>query len=349
MKKAMEQERAILREMLEIYSPSGQEGELADYLVRRMKELGFRAYQDAVGNAVGISGEGEREIVLMGHIDTVPGFIPVRLEGDVLYGRGAVDAKGPLAAFIMACKRVGSLPGLRLVLIGAVEEEAATSKGAREALCHFSPDYVIIGEPSGWEHITIGYKGRLLIDFRLEREAGHSAGQEEGVCAEAVDFWKRLQGIAGRHNSGQARLFDRLDLSLRCINSGSDGLREWVEATVGIRLPPGLEVASLKEEILASAGDIQVNFYGEEIPFRAKKNNPLVRAFLSAIRRAGGEPTFKLKTGTSDMNVAGPAWRCPIVAYGPGDSALDHSPHERIDLKEYEKAIGVLADVLRKL
>lgn len=345
----MEQERAILREMLEIYSPSGQEGELAGYLVRRMEELGFRAYQDAAGNAVGILGEGEREIVLLGHIDTVPGFIPVRLEGDVLYGRGAVDAKGPLAAFIMACKRVGSLPGLRLVLIGAVEEEAATSKGAQEALCHFSPDYVIIGEPSGWEHITIGYKGRLLIDFRLEREAGHSASQEEGVCAETVDFWKRLQGIAGRHNSGQARLFDRLDLSLRCINSGSDGLREWVEATVGMRLPPGLEVAALKEEILASAGDIQVNFYGEEIPFRAKKNNPLVRAFLAAIRRAGGEPTFKVKTGTSDMNVAGPAWRCPIVAYGPGDSALDHSPHERIDLKEYEKAIGVLADVLRQL
>jgi LysW-gamma-L-lysine carboxypeptidase len=63
----------------------------------------------------------------------------------------------------------------------------------------------------------------------------------------------------------------------------------------------------------------------------------------------GGEPRFKVKTGTSDMNVVGPVWGCPIVAYGPGDSRLDHTPHERIDLAEYRRAISILRSVFINL
>ncbi len=81
----------------------------------------------------------------------------------------------------------------------------------------------------------------------------------------------------------------------------------------------------------------------------AVPNNALVRAFLGAIRAEGGTPAFSLKTGTSDMNIAGPAWKCPIVAYGPGDSSLDHTPNEHLDLAEYERAIHVLARVLAEL
>jgi LysW-gamma-L-lysine carboxypeptidase len=92
-----------------------------------------------------------------------------------------------------------------------------------------------------------------------------------------------------------------------------------------------------------------LTFSSEEEPFRAEKNNALVRAFLAAIRGAGGSPAFTVKTGTADMNIAGPAWACPIVAYGPGDSALDHTPHEHLDLAEYARAIDVLANVLMTL
>ena len=56
-----------------------------------------------------------------------------------------------------------------------------------------------------------------------------------------------------------------------------------------------------------------------------------------------------MKTGTSDMNVVGPLWNCPIVAYGPGDSGLDHTPAEHIILTEYKQAIMVLQTVLREL
>lgn len=75
----------------------------------------------------------------------------------------------------------------------------------------------------------------------------------------------------------------------------------------------------------------------------------MVRAFLQAIREQGADPAFKVKSGTSDMNVVGPAWNCPIVAYGPGDSSLDHTPNEHLDLAEYHQAIATLARVLTLL
>jgi LysW-gamma-L-lysine carboxypeptidase len=89
---------------------------------------------------------------------------------------------------------------------------------------------------------------------------------------------------------------------------------------------------------------------GGEVAYKAGKSNPLVRTFLAAIRAAGGEPRFVVKTGTADMNVVGPYWPdTPMVAYGPGDSRLDHTPNEHIDLNEYVRAIEVLTAVLETL
>ena len=78
------------------------------------------------------------------------------------------------------------------------------------------------------------------------------------------------------------------------------------------------------------------------------KKNALVRSFLRAIRTSGGRPVFKKKTGTSDMNILA-EWQCPIIAYGPGDSTLDHTTREHLDLDEYEKAIKVLTSALMAL
>jgi len=76
-----------------------------------------------------------------------------------------------------------------------------------------------------------------------------------------------------------------------------------------------------------------------------------VRSFLVALREVAPAEKlgFVLKTGTSDMNVVGPAWGCPIVAYGPGDSSLDHTPHEHLPLDEYWQAVQVLEATLRTL
>ena len=90
-------------------------------------------------------------------------------------------------------------------------------------------------------------------------------------------------------------------------------------------------------------------FWGHEIAYRSEKDTSITRAFRTAIREQGGTPRFKVKTGTSDMNVVAPDWNMPMLAYGPGDSALDHTPHEHVDLIEYEKAIAILSSVFTRL
>ncbi len=340
---------ALLTEMVRIPSPSGREERLAEYLVATMGELGLRSERDAAGNAVGELGEGPRHIVLVGHMDTVPGDIPVRREGNVLWGRGTVDAKGPLAAFVMAVALLGPRPGTRFTVVGAVEEEAATSRGARHVAGRYQPDYAIIGEPSGWDRITLGYKGRLLVDYSLERPMAHSAGEARAACEEAVAYWQQVCAYAETFNRDKEGRFATLDPSLRSMNSSSDGLAERVAMTIGLRLPPEVDAEALTRNLLGWAAGATVTMRGLEAPFRAGKRNPLCSAFLASIRAAGGRAAFVTKTGTSDMNVLGPRWGCPVVAYGPGDSAYDHTPDEQIDLGEYLRSIDVLRGVLERL
>jgi [amino group carrier protein]-lysine/ornithine hydrolase len=341
---------AFLEQMLRIPSLSGQEAELARFLTDQMRRLGFESQIDGAGNAVGAAGAGPA-IVLLGHIDTVPGDLSVRVADGRLYGRGAVDAKGPFAAFVAAAARLvarGELPA-RLVLVGAVEEEAASSKGAHYIVDRYAPAACVIGEPSGWDRLTLGYKGRLLIEGRWQQPMAHSAGREVAVAERAVAFWNAVQGYCAVHNGGKTLLFDQLIPSLRAISSGTDGLADWAELTIGVRLPPDLDPDALAADLEAHPHGAQLQFRGGCPAYRADKNNALVRGFLKGVRAAGGAPGFLLKTGTSDMNVVGPAWRCPILAYGPGDSSLDHTPDEHVMIAEYLRAIDVLEVALIEL
>ncbi|MEA3340618.1 MAG: [LysW]-lysine hydrolase [Chloroflexota bacterium] len=345
-------EITFLEELVSIPSPSGEEDAVGDYLVEKMTALGFHAYRDEAGNAIGEIGNHEagRKIVLLGHMDTVPGDIPVRHRGNLLYGRGAVDAKGPLAAFVLAAAQAAPrLNGARVLVIGAVEEEEH-GKGAHH-LAHTMqpPDCVIIGEPSHWEGITLGYKGRLCVDYRRVQPGSHSAGKQPGPAEKAIGFWNQLMTYADEENRGRANHFDTLDPALRSFRTFSDGLDDGVEMSIVIRLPPGVEAAALEQKIQTWRNGAKLSFPGSDPPFRSEKNIPPVRALLRAIRAEGGRPRFKLKTGASDMNVVGPAWGCPIVAYGPGDSSLDHTPEEHIDVREFRQAINVLAQALETL
>jgi LysW-gamma-L-lysine carboxypeptidase len=343
---------AFLQELLSIPSPSGQEDAVAEYLIQQMAALGFRARCDEVGNVVGTLGdaEAERTILLLGHIDTVPGLVPIRQEGGRLWGRGAVDAKGPLAAFVLAAARVAlQLNGVQLIVVGAVEEEAH-SRGARHLTRTMQPpDCAIVGEPGGWEGITLGYKGVLNVDYQLVRPARHSAFGQPTPAEEAAGFWNRLAAHATALNEGRAWRFDTLDPALQAIRTFGDGLEEKVEMSIGLRLPPGLDTVALQQKMRAWCNGAQLAFPYREPPFQAEKNTPPVRALLRAIRAEGGRPRFKLKTGTSDMNVIGPAWGCPIVAYGPGDAALDHTPDEHIEIEEFRRGVDVLSQALEIL
>ncbi|GAB4505494.1 MAG: [LysW]-lysine hydrolase [Anaerolineales bacterium] len=339
-----------LIELVRRYSPSGSEGEAVEWLVERMKSLGYaEAFVDGAGNAVGVMGNGPRQVVLLGHIDTVPGQIKVEQIGNFLYGRGAVDAKGPLACFVDAVARVGAVEGWQFVVIGAVEEER-DSDGARYLVDKYRPDFLIVGEPNHWERVALGYKGSAWAEVTVRREQSHTASGEETAAEAAVRLWEAIRERAAAFNQGRERLFDRLLLTLRVIEAGEESFAQWARLRVGTRLP--LEVPpetwyAWLEEIAVGA---EVARVGYAVPaWVCEKNSPLVRALLSGIRRQGGSPSFVYKTGTADLNIVAPLWGCPAVVYGPGDSALDHTPDEHISLEEYRKAVDVLTEALKRL
>ncbi len=359
----------IVRGLVAIPSLSRHERAASAWLVGHMRAAGYdRAFVDDAGNAVGELGDphASRTIVLLGHIDTVPGNIPVRIEDDLLYGRGSVDAKGPLATFVCGAARFGSraakAANLRVVVVGAVEEEAATSKGARFIASRFDgktepiPAACVIGEPSHWHRVTLGYKGRLLLDFTADQPMAHTAGPDASVASVVVDFWNWVTANAAAHNEGKDKVFDQLSPSLRrFITATNDDMHDTVDGQFAWRLPVGFDANKLMHDLRNVAGrfarttNFTLDFRGHESAWRGDRNNPLVRSFLAGLRSV--EPSeklgFVLKTGTSDMNVVGPVWRCPIVAYGPGDSSLDHTPNERLSLNEYWKAVSVVEETLK--
>jgi len=355
----------LVRGLVAIPSLSRQEAAASSWLAGEMRAAGFdRAFVDEAGNAVGELGDpsASRTIVLLGHIDTVPGNIPVRIENDLLYGRGSVDAKGPLATFVAGAAKAAKI---RVIVVGAVEEEAATSKGARFIASRFSgasdpiPTACIIGEPSHWNRVTLGYKGRLLLDFTADQPMAHTAGPDASVASVVVDYWNWVTAHAARVNEGTDKVFDQLSPSLRrFITSSNDQMRDIVDAQFAWRLPVGFDAEAFMKELEAQANrstgeranrtKFNLSFRGYEKAWRADRNNPLVRSFLAGLRsvEASEKLGFVLKTGTSDMNVVGPAWQCPIVAYGPGDSSLDHTPNEHLSVDEFWKAVNVIEQTL---
>lgn len=341
------------------YSPSGQERGAVEWLAARMKSLGYdEAFVDDAGNAIGVMGQGPRQVVLLGHIDTVPGEITVRRDGipprEVLYGRGSVDAKGPLACFVDAVARVGGIDGWQLVVIGAVEEER-DSKGARFVATKYKPDFAMIGEPNQWDRIALGYKGSAWANVTVKREQAHSASGEQTAAEAAVETWLKIKAYADSFNADRYKIFDKLLPTLRGMDSDSNDFEQWARLKVGVRLPVGVSPEDWYEILnetlkVSKTFRVLIEPTGYAIPaWGCEKNTQLVRAFLSGIRSQGGEPRFVYKTGTADLNIVAPVWQCPAVVYGPGDSALDHTPDEHIDLEEYAKAVDVLAASLLKL
>jgi len=348
------------------YSPSGQERGAVEWLVARMKSLEYdNAFIDEAGNAVGVMGQGQKQVVLLGHVDTVPGAISLRVDDDVLYGRGSVDAKGPLASFVDAVAKVRANDEWQFVVIGAVEEER-NSEGARFVANQYKPDFAIVGEPNRWDRIALGYKGSAWANVILKRGQAHTASGEETAAEAAVDAWLRMKAYVDAFNTDKQKAFDKLLLTLRDMESASNDFEQWARLTVGVRLP--LEVTPegwygiLNEtlEVLTelAAGGVKsdktfrtaVEPTGFAVPaYECEKNTKLVRSFLSGIRSEGGEPRFVYKTGTADLNIVAPVWECPALVYGPGDSSLDHTPNEHILFKDYTKAVRVLSHVLCNL
>ncbi len=334
----------LLRGMLDIPSPSGHEAAIAAHLVREMRSLGFTAEVDAVGNAVGVIDRGPGPVVmLLGHMDTVDGHVvPVRARTDRLYGRGAVDAKGPLATMICAAASA-DFRG-RIVVVGAVEEETPESRGAMEIRrSHPRPDALVIGEPSGWSTVVLGYKGKLDLRYTVAVEPTHPSNPVPKAAELAAHAWQQVLDLLGPGASHAA--FDTPGATLVSLR----GDLVEAEAEFSIRTPVGFDAPSFVADLRALLTHGRLEVVNSVRAVRVGRNDPVVRALSHGIRQQGERPSMKVKTATSDMNTLAECWDIPMATYGPGDSRLDHADDEHITLADFTGGIRVLTGALREL
>ena len=354
----------LLTNLLGIYSPSGKEGYIAAFLAEEMKNLGFQVGLDSIGNVIGVVGEGEPTIFLCGHMDTVAGHLPLRVEEGKIFARGAVDAKGPLAAMVMAAAGIAKEPSFRgKVLLASVVEEEATSRGVRHMITQgIHADYAIFGEPSGVENVTIGYKGQVQLKIVCKTQTGHSSTPwlYENALEKAYELWLQIKNSYPPVESAESP-FNAITACLTKVSGGraTSVIPFETEMYVDIRVPPQFSTAQVifeTQKVIAQYQAVNpkvtVRYSVEDTvePFEVNKSSPLVHSLSSSIRKVLNKPaTLLRKTGTGDMNILGKAMNLPIVTYGPGDSHLDHTLEEHIVVSEYLDSIKVYKETLVKL
>ncbi len=337
-------EGRVLERLVARYSPSGREAPAVGEFLRLARELGYFARVDGVGNGIARIGSGHPRIVFLGHIDTVDGERPVRRVRGRIFGRGAVDAKGPIAAALVAGVDVDG-PG-EFVVAAAVGEET-DSHGARHLIPTLRPDAVIAGEPSGWDGVTIGYKGEVQLEATFRGERTHYSSPWPTTADVAFQWVAAVNAYARSHASESP--FRSLTAKTIHVDTDRRGGQETVRVLVDLRVPPGLTTREVLQDLPKEPGRPERNVLLTVEAVEVDRTNPVVAALMAGIRARGGRPTLWRKAGTSDLNLVLPAWKVPGAAYGPGDARLDHTDREVLSEAELRRSIGVLRSALTDL
>ena len=326
----------VLVELIKAYTPTGEEERGQKVLVEICKELGLDVQVDGAGNVIARKGGGGR-VWLVGHYDTVPGELPISLN-DYVAGRGAVDAKGPLAAMLVAAS-TSDVP----VTVAALVGEEGDSRGARNL--DISADYVIIGEPSNVNGVIIAYRGGAHLRLTCRGRGGHSSSPGDS----ALD--KLLKAITAFKLLAPGKSYEDPSAAVTVIRAGHsfNVLPTLAEAEVDLRVPPGLkvdEVISRMRDSLEDGCSLEVRW--SVPPVRVSPSDPVPRALIRSILKAGMRPRLLKKYGGSDMNILHEKVKS-IAAYGPGDGRLAHTNEERVSVEDLRKAVLVYREAVREL
>ncbi|MDG7013815.1 MAG: M20/M25/M40 family metallo-hydrolase [Nitrososphaerota archaeon] len=349
----------LLVDSLKIYSPTKEEGELAGFLADSMRRLGYSGVRiDRAGNVVGELGKGRARLLLCGHMDTVPGRLPVRKTRDTVYGRGAADAKSPLCALLLAGARAAD-SGVRVTFAGATEEEgdgAGVEQLAKEATRY---DYAVFGEPSGADRITVGYRGRMSLRLVVRTPGGHAGSPwaHRSAFDEFASILSRLKEYEDGHQV-QGDHFRSLSISPTLVSAGSyqNVVPSLCDATLDVRLPPGVSSAKVLGEIRPMVEPGSGVVRTELIPgppteaYEVDVGSRLVRAFQRAILlQLRKKPSLVRKTGTGDMNTFALRKGASCVTYGPGLSGTSHTEGEAVHIRDYLDGIEVAREAIGQL
>lgn len=312
---------AFARELIDIDSTTGREGEAGRWLACRLRALGYTVVEQPV--------EGDRfnvfasldppDVVLSTHYDCVPPFFPSREGNGVLYGRGACDAKGILAAQVAAAGRLRAEGHRRVGLLFVVGEERG-SDGA--VVANQSPPgsrFLVNGEPTD-STLGTGTRGILRVRFHARGRAGHSSAPEH-------------------FESAIEKLLDAL-VRLRTLSLPSDatfGATSYSVGLIGGGVAPNVVPAEAHAEVMfRTVGD------AGEVLAAVKRLEPLI-----AVEEVLRVPTVRLHTipgfqsrsfpFTTDIPLLD-RWGAPLL-FGPGSFLLAHTDDEHLSVAEFEAAI----------
>ncbi|MFQ6025490.1 MAG: M20/M25/M40 family metallo-hydrolase [Nitrosopumilaceae archaeon] len=352
----------MLEKALRLYTPTHSEKLLAEFLLDKCDDLGFDdVHTDEVGNVIAKKGSGTPRILLCGHMDTVPGKIKVRKDGDYIYGRGASDAKAPLIAMLLAAASSENHNGT-VVFAGAVDEEGNATGVKNLVKKKLNLDYAIFGEPSGTKNITIAYKGRIAINLKVNvGKSAHASAPwlAKNAIEESYRFTNALKKALEANQSTRQK-GKMLTATLTEMEGGTSHNVTPIEcnAVLDIRIPVDMNCKVVEKMISNTVQEVAKKqnveaFYSildETEPFEAPHNSPLIRALtLGVIDVENERPILIRKTGTGDMNVIGSVLKIPVVTYGPGDPHASHTIDEKVSIDEYLRSIEVLKRMLHHL
>jgi acetylornithine deacetylase len=325
---------AFTRQLVDIESISGNEGEVGDFLHRELDRLGYQAKKMTVEgarcNVFATAPEQPRPaIVFSTHMDTVPPFIPSSEDATRIFGRGSCDAKGIIAAQIAAAERLRQ-HDIHVGLLFLVGEER-DSLGAKVA--NKQPPgskFLINGEPTD-NRMAIASKGTLRVELKARGRMAHSAYPELGESAidRLIEALSRLRAM----KLPEDKEFGPSTLNIGLIEGGRapNVIADRAGAHLLYRLIGPSQ--QLRENIVQSVGNLAEVEFTLEIPF--------VR-----LRTLNDMPTM-VAAFTTDIPALN-NWGEPLLI-GPGSIHVAHTAEEYVDKKELNRAVDLYCSIAKKL
>jgi acetylornithine deacetylase len=324
------------RRFVDIPSPTDDEGDAAAFLVDELTRLGYDCRKQPVTDSrfnVFASAGGRPRVVLNSHIDTVPPWFASSEDDDFLYGRGACDTKGVIAAMIAAGERLRA-DGVRdfayLFVVGE-ETDSIGAKSANVAFNGLGSEYVLVGEPTESKFARAS-KGALTCFVRFEGIAGHSAYPDRGESA-----------------------INKMVAAIAEINAADWGQHEILgHATVNVGVVRGGE----KPNVIPASAECEMIFRTVgDIDHAREQLAVLVAEHGGTITMSrGNAPQFMVVPEgmpstvvafNSDVPHLGALGK-PLL-FGPGSILDAHGVQEKIAKRELMNAIDVYAETVVKL
>jgi len=336
----------LTNSILNIVSVTQHEEALSRYISERMSgNTDISSWIDEAGNIVCTKGMGEKKIILLGHIDTVPYVWKPDYTNEHLTGRGAVDAKSSFANFLEVLLDLHVPENCQAMVVGAVGEENSSSSGAFYVRDHYKADAVVVGEPSGTGNLTLGYFGLLKLEITSTKAQEHSAAKN---AESSIENAFRLSKLIG-HIVAQ---YDKECLSsIIDVEHTASRSTDMAKLVLSIRVSPQARQGYLEEIAALSNPCCRINVLRNTPGYKTGRANALVRAFIQSAESCNyGKMSYLMKKGTSDMNTLATGWwrNIPMVAYGPGDATLDHTDHEVIDISDIRMSRQILYQAIQR-